>query len=323
MSVLSAFPTPRSNLSLTSVGQFAPSTFSFRRAKGEQFFSSFAFPSSVGRFASSTFSFQWAKGEQFFSSFVFPSSVTQASESSRMPCLVVFSNRISHSVACIQWSLTFNLKCCCSAPVVLLSSVATSMLSGSTIPAYLSYLVLSVSHSQKSCSNCSVPHLNSSTLSSKLISSAAPGSEKFLVSKRHDSNPFISTFLRTTSWALSLVICVSMQCNCLLNFTNSVSASSLSLASKRSSASSVIDAFAPSAFTSTLSASTLNNETYAFTCQLQSCHQTRQAVAVLYFLQRQCLQSWPLLSSVVAGVRAPLPWKVLGSFSSTTNGEQS
>ena len=41
-----------------------------------------------------------------------------------------------------------------------------------------------------------------------------------------------------------------------------------------------------------------------------SCHRTRQAVAVLHFFQRQCLQSWPLLSSVVAGVSAPLPWKV-------------
>ena len=54
-----------------------------------------------------------------------------------------------------------------------------------------------------------------------------------------------------------------------------------------------------------------------------SYHQTCQVVAVLHFLLCQCLQSLPLLSSVVAGVSAPLPCKDLGSFSSTTNSEQS
>ena len=102
------------------------------------------------------------------------------------------------AVSYVSSNLKFIPKCCRSVPVVLLSSVVTSMLSGSAVSACVSYFVFSVSHSLSSCSNCSVPNLNSSILSSKLTSGAVPGSENS-VSKRHVSNPFSSTFDRTTS----------------------------------------------------------------------------------------------------------------------------
>ena len=87
---------------------------------------------------------------------------------------------LSNPVTCLDWwylvitfltvsyvssNLMFILKCCCSVPVVLLSSVVTSMLSGSAVSACLSYFVFCVSHSLRSCSNCSVPNLNSSIFS--------------------------------------------------------------------------------------------------------------------------------------------------------------
>ena len=253
------------------------------------------------------------------------------------------SLRLSNPVTCLDWwysvitflavsyvssDLTLIFKCCRSVPVVLLNSVATSMLSGSAVPACVSYFVFSVSHSLRSCSNCSVPNLNSSKLFSKLISGAVPGSENSSVSKRHVSNPFSSTFLRTTSWALPLVIRVSSRCKCLLNSTNSVSPSSLYHLLSNTSVhhlwlmhlllqhSPVLSVLLPQTVRRMIS---LANSTLAIA---PACHWTRQAVAVLHFFQGQCLQGWPLLSSVVAGVSAPLPWKDLGSFSSTTNSEQ-
>ena len=102
------------------------------------------------------------------------------------------------AVSYVSSNRKFIPKCCRSVPVVLLSSVVTSMLSGSAVSACVSYFVFRVSHSLSSCSNCSVPNLNSSILSSKLTSGAVPGSENS-VSKRHVSNPFSSTFDRTTS----------------------------------------------------------------------------------------------------------------------------
>ena len=109
--------------------------------------------------------FQW--GPSFLSSFMQPVSIGAGLVSHRLSypvtCLDRWYSVITFlAVSYVSSNLTFILKCCRSVSLVLLSSVVTSMLSGSAVSACVSYLVSSVSHSLSSCSNSSVPNLNSS-----------------------------------------------------------------------------------------------------------------------------------------------------------------
>ena len=74
----------------------------------------------------------------------------------------------------------FNLKCCCEAPVVLFSKVATSTPSGKGCPDCRSYLDLIVPQTLKSCSKVAGLNLKSRSYVKSDVFRVAPGSENFL-----------------------------------------------------------------------------------------------------------------------------------------------